>query len=246
MIAMYGNYSNLYEDWCQCYDPTNVELRILNKYINFEGKKILEIGCGTGRFTRRIASKAKVIKAIDNDELTIKWAQENMPLPNTEYVCCDALSITDCFCGEQFDLIVYSWSINYIDDIRKSFQSALELLEDGGQIVVMYTSLGEYELLMRAVLYDSRITDEGYEMTKNIFAEEAQLYCEDVVVTDFVFPDLNTAVQRITFFFDVDGCALMPDQEMFLRKELAKRTRRNDSISISDTVKILIGGKKDV
>lgn len=246
MIIMYGDYSSLYEKWCCCYDPDNIELKVLQKHVDFKEKNVLEIGCGTGRFTRRIAPQARKITAIDNDKLTIDWVRKNLPLPNTEYVCCDACDIADLFEKEQFDLIVYSWSINYISDIRKTFKSAIQLLSEDGRIIVMYTSLGEYELLMRAVLYDNCITDAGFEITKSIFIEEGKLYGEDAVVTEFVFPNLDVAIQRIMFFFDVDGCVLRHEQESFLRNELVKRVRPNGNIAISDTVKILIGGKRNV
>lgn len=35
---MYGKYSKLYAEWCECYDPNEIELSVIEKYFEVEDK----------------------------------------------------------------------------------------------------------------------------------------------------------------------------------------------------------------
>jgi SAM-dependent methyltransferase len=60
-------------------DPENNEPRALFDLADFNGRRVLEIGCGDGRLTWRYADKATHVTAIDPFEGSITRAKENMP-----------------------------------------------------------------------------------------------------------------------------------------------------------------------
>ena len=60
-------------------DPENNEPRALFDLADFNGQRVLEIGCGDGRLTWRYADKAGHVTAIDAFADGIKRAKENMP-----------------------------------------------------------------------------------------------------------------------------------------------------------------------
>ncbi len=61
-------------------EPKGIEFRTINKFVNFKGKNVLEIGCGYGRLTYEFADIAKKVVAIDSDADEIKQAKKNLPL----------------------------------------------------------------------------------------------------------------------------------------------------------------------
>ena len=92
-------------------DPAGDEIRILKQALNWRGKSVLEVGCGDGRLTRRLAGLGvERIVAFDPDAKLIRAARKNLPghlkervqyrIGNAEHVKQKA---------NQFDVVVFSW-----------------------------------------------------------------------------------------------------------------------------------------
>lgn len=60
-------------------DPANVETQYLQRFADFKGKDILEIGVGNGRLTWRYADKCKSVVAIDPVQAPLREAQLACP-----------------------------------------------------------------------------------------------------------------------------------------------------------------------
>lgn len=60
-------------------DPENNETRALFDLADFDGLRVLEIGCGDGRLTWRYAARAAHVTAIDPFAEGIGRAKENLP-----------------------------------------------------------------------------------------------------------------------------------------------------------------------
>ena len=93
-------------------DPEDTETRALHDYADFNGKRVLEIGCGDGRLTWRYADRAAHVVAIDPAEDDIATALEDCPedlRPKIEFRVArlEDLDIP----AEKFDLALLSWSL---------------------------------------------------------------------------------------------------------------------------------------
>jgi len=96
-------------------------------------KHILEIGCGTGNYTRLLRErfpKAK-IKALDISSCMCKRAQEKIYQNSTEFIVADAEEATF---KEKFDLISSNASLQWFDDLELSLMRYRDLLVEGGII----------------------------------------------------------------------------------------------------------------
>jgi 2-polyprenyl-3-methyl-5-hydroxy-6-metoxy-1,4-benzoquinol methylase len=60
-------------------DPERNEVRILRAYVPLAGTRILKIGCGNGRPTRRIAGAARSVLAVDPSAAAIAEARRQTP-----------------------------------------------------------------------------------------------------------------------------------------------------------------------
>ncbi len=49
-------------------DPEETESRVLHSLVDFDGKDVLEVGCGNGRLTWRFADRAASVMALDPNE----------------------------------------------------------------------------------------------------------------------------------------------------------------------------------
>ena len=64
-------------------DPEENETRNLRTVVNFKNLRVLEVGCGDGRLTRRYATSTRQVVAIDPDLTRLKVAVQNNPVSLT-------------------------------------------------------------------------------------------------------------------------------------------------------------------
>jgi ubiquinone/menaquinone biosynthesis C-methylase UbiE len=93
-------------------DPEDTEIFALHDYADFDGKRVLEIGCGDGRLTWRYAERAAQVVAIDPDEDEIASALEDCPAELRHKIEFRLARIEDLEVpAEKFDLALLSWSL---------------------------------------------------------------------------------------------------------------------------------------
>ena len=93
-------------------DPEDSETKALHELADFSGRRVLEIGCGDGRLTRRYADRAAQIVAIDPDADDIATAIEDCPAHLRDRIEFRVSRIEDFEPPEElFDLALLSWSL---------------------------------------------------------------------------------------------------------------------------------------
>jgi len=92
-------------------DPAGAEIEALKGITSWRGKRVLEVGCGNGRLTLRLArfNPAKII-AFDPDPKLIRTARKNLPekyKEKIEYSVGNAEHVKQK--ADQFDIVTFSW-----------------------------------------------------------------------------------------------------------------------------------------
>lgn len=87
-------------------------------------ERILDLGCGNGYLTNKIAEKAKSVTAIDLNQANINYAKNNFNKKNIKYVFGD---ITKFMTDDKFDKIILSNVLEHIED-REKFLNELHRL----------------------------------------------------------------------------------------------------------------------
>ena len=93
-------------------DPWGTEAAALDALGGFEGKRVLEIGCGDGRLTLLYADRAAEVLGIDTEEESITEARRALPdrlKDRVEFRVADvqALDVP----RQRFDIAFLSWSL---------------------------------------------------------------------------------------------------------------------------------------
>lgn len=93
-------------------DPEGAHLAALRRLADFEGQRVLEMGCGDGRLTVGLAANGATVLAFDPDAESVSDARRSLPAELAERVSyrvasAQALEISP---GE-FDLVLFSWSL---------------------------------------------------------------------------------------------------------------------------------------
>ena len=93
-------------------DPEGAHLAALRRLGEFEGRSLLEMGCGDGRLTLGIARDAAHVLAFDPDADAITRAKTALPDDLAERVTYEVASAKEIEVEpHSFDLVVFSWSL---------------------------------------------------------------------------------------------------------------------------------------
>ena len=93
-------------------DPEKNEVRALKEMTEWRGKRVLEIGCGDGRLTRRLANLGAQIEAVDPDRKLITLAQRQLPERYADRVKFRVGTAENMKSPPRsFDIVVFAWSL---------------------------------------------------------------------------------------------------------------------------------------
>ena len=97
---------------------------------------VLELGCGTGYFTRAIAKKAKHVTATDLSGNMVEAAKRNLKdLNNVDFKVENSESTS--FPPESFDMVLMANMLHALDDPLKALKECNRVLKKDGILLIM-------------------------------------------------------------------------------------------------------------
>lgn len=131
------NNQQAYNQWADTYDTVRNRTRDLEGLAlretlyskNFTN--VLEIGCGTGKNTVWLMTKAAHLIAADFSVEMLHKAKEKIQAPQVEFQQIDVRELWG-FKDNQFDLITCSLVLEHIENLDFVFQQAKRVLKSGG------------------------------------------------------------------------------------------------------------------
>ncbi len=126
-----------YNSWSATYDTVenktrDLEAKALRESINGDGLDILEIGCGTGKNTEFLQTKAKRLIGADFSAEMLAQAKAKITAENVEFRQLDLRESWD-FGDGSFDLITCSLALEHIENIDFVFAEARRVLREDGR-----------------------------------------------------------------------------------------------------------------
>ena len=93
-------------------DPEGNEINALRRLANWRGANVLEVGCGDGRLTLRLARLGAHVVAFDPKPSLIRNARRNLPrqfVKQIKYYNDSAVKLKHP--AESRDVVVFAWSL---------------------------------------------------------------------------------------------------------------------------------------
>ena len=167
-----------YAEFSAVYDllTTNVPYKEIAEYYSkiirgiTDGKRVLDMGCGTGNLTVKLARKGFDMIGLDASADMLSFAAEKSP--KVEWICQD---MTETDIGEEVDAVISTLdSINHLDssaEIEACFKCAANSLKSGGAFVFDVNTLYKHREILadNTFVYD---VDGAYCVWQNEFVEK--------------------------------------------------------------------------
>jgi len=110
--------------------------KVINDVLSFDGKKVLDVGCGDGSLVRRMTMKGAHVTGIECGHLQLEKALSTEKAGDETYVegVGENLPMDD----ETFDIVVFFNSLHHIpvENQVKALQEAARVLKPGGQVYI--------------------------------------------------------------------------------------------------------------
>ena len=129
------------------WDPAH--LRKIDKLLVLEeGERLLEVGCGQGHLTKRLADRGIEVTGIDANEN----APEVAGTDRVVHMMAEDLRFDD----DSFDTIVSIHAIEHIPPLKKALSEMARVLKPGGTALYIYPAepiMGMYAIPTSVILY---------------------------------------------------------------------------------------------
>ena len=135
---------------------TSSEADEILKEINWKGKKVLDVGCGTGNFALKAAKKGAIVLGIDFAEEAIKIAKKARKHANLQF---EKLNVKDV--TEKYDVIVSIGTLEHMDKPFNTLKILKKHLNPKGKIIVTtpnWTNPRGYVLMTLWYLFKAPVT----------------------------------------------------------------------------------------
>ena len=118
-------------------DKEQLETRMIEQFADLRGKTVLEIGCGDGRVSGKLAGKAGRYTAIDPDSQSIEKARSRIDNADLRVGSGERLA----FDNASFDAILFTLSLHH-QDSRLALAEAHRALKSDGRLVIVEPAIG--------------------------------------------------------------------------------------------------------
>lgn len=240
-MSITDEYYFAYDAWCNHYDHSEEEMKTVHRYISFFQKDILEIGCGTGRFTQKMLSDDPTsIIAIDNSPESLEIAKIKITDKRVSFVCMDAYEYHSFFNRQQtFDYVVFSWSLHKLKHIASVLGNYKRLLNPNGALIILSPITSDYDYFMRCVRYNNNEENQIINQLIDFLYNQSNSII-DYIKTSFLFSDVHEAFSKNSFFWIYkDGSELKKDEIDRIYYELNRHLNSDGSVEITD--KVILG-----
>ena len=177
-----------YDKWSSIYDTNHNRTRDLDAAVikrlplNLDQRRVCEAGCGTGKNTRWLTTRASGVIALDFSEGMLNKARESITATNVTFMQHDLLEPWPLEDGS-VDVVLFNLVIEHIEEPAAVFTEAVRVLSGGGRL-----ALCEYHPFRQLVGKGAR-----FEADKSTEVVPAYLH----MVSDFVNAGMELGLRVI-------------------------------------------------
>lgn len=130
-----------YDTWAPTYDHSSNPLVAIEEKVTLElvgnvaGKRLLDLGCGTGRYSALLARCGAKVIGIDPSAKMLEQARRKIT-PQCHFDLCHGTLEGTSFPNEHFDLILSALTLSHIPELESIFAESARILTRNGFMVI--------------------------------------------------------------------------------------------------------------
>ena len=173
------------------------EQKVLFDNIDVSGKKVLEIGCGIGRWADALHDKCGSFLGIDFSEDLIEIAKKSYNYDNCEFQVMSAadIKVDELLIEPPFDIVIFSGVLMYINDENLDIIiDEVNSVTDGDKKIFVMEPISCMETRLTLKDFYSEGLESDYSAiyrTENEYLEVFKNFNCDNVVSEDIFKDLS-------------------------------------------------------
>lgn len=186
------------------------EKKLLFENVDVNGKKIIEIGCGIGRWAEALHEKCESFLGIDFSPDLIKIANNSQNYQNCKFQVMSAtdIKIDDLLIKPPFDVIIFSGFLMYINDdnLEIIMDEVNKIGSDNKKVFAMEPiSCLETRLTLKDFYSEGLESDyNAIYRTENEYLEVFKRLNYDRILSDDIFKDLSNHEETKYKFFVIE------------------------------------------
>jgi ubiquinone/menaquinone biosynthesis C-methylase UbiE len=192
-----------YNLWASQYDNNQNKTRDLEgealkqTLSSFYFENVLEIGCGTGKNTEWLITKAKHVTAVDLSEEMLARAKAKVNSEQVEFIQAD-INQTWMFANQTYDLATCSLVLEHIENLEAVFQKVFAVLKPNG-----YCYVGELHPFKQYLGTKARFDTEAGRQIVDCYTHNISDFVKSAEAAGLVLAKLDE-------HFDDNGQAAIP------------------------------------
>ena len=115
--------------------------RVLARAVgSFAGRRVLDLGCGTGRLTRTLADQGAEVVGVDISPDTVDAARAETTQPNASFAVGNVVSGLPATVGDFDDVLSVGCLVvacRDLDDLGRAFRNIATVLRPGGRLILL-------------------------------------------------------------------------------------------------------------
>lgn len=159
------NIKEAYNKWSEQYDTNENKTRdlealaLIETVADYTFQNCLEVGCGTGKNTGFLLTRANHITAIDLSAEMLAKAKQKIQSDKVDFQQFDIMNEWN-FTNKKFDLVTFSLILEHIENLDAIFEKVVKIIAPGGLIYI-----GELHPFKQYAGSKARFeTDEGLQV----------------------------------------------------------------------------------
>jgi ubiquinone/menaquinone biosynthesis C-methylase UbiE len=192
-----------YDSWSGQYD-TNINktrdleaLALRQTLAGIAFESCLEIGCGTGKNTAWLLTKAKNITAVDLSASMLAKAKEKINSDKVNFIQADILQDWN-FIDTKYELVSFSLVLEHIEKLEQVFDKVSKIIADDG-----YVYIGELHPFKQYAGSKARFTTDEGEQVVSCFNHHLSDFVQAAKKCGFTIVGINE-------YFDEDDRTTIP------------------------------------
>jgi len=147
-----NSWNNLYE-----------RPHMLSKIHSLQDKNVLDLGCGSGFYTKYTLEMGAHVTALDASKVIIDRLSSSIKSPKLRLICTDITKPLSFLESESFDFVICSLVLHYIEDWRPLLSELYRVMRKSSELIIStHHPFTDYLFLNKRSYFENRLVEDTW------------------------------------------------------------------------------------